>query len=1003
VFVAVVPNGTYAVGVDGPDDDWRIEPGQPGNNRFHKGKLGVRSDYVVTHLDNALHAHYDADAYLVAYTLRDSKGQSVARQPRINKNGLPFVESLGYKAEVSVLFADIDNPKLRDSFGKEHKQRWNPDLMAAMMALETKLGQRGLNAGIYYSRNGCRIAQPLSKAIPISEFDRMITWYLDTLDALGFGRLFTIDDKCTDWGRHFALPFVRKDDGTDLRLRMSLGYMKEIEPLESLEGKKLHKKKNTKFTEGGQTYTNVGNVDDAPLAKAFDAAGWLGERVSATKRAAICPWNNEHSANSDWTSTSIIWAASVENPLGNFYCSRHHGGKHFSQTEVYWALPPHARALLPHRPHEGPKKTPEPPPPPPEPVSKSEARAKMEQAFRRAPGGLSVLAVTCGTGKTQSAIQIAVERALRGRLYGKTAISVPTNELAIEITERIRGLGAAVKRIFGPPSLKDPVTKEPICKLHASASILAGGISVPFEYCQGRGKLKCDYYEGCAARDGQDGPDDARIVVGPHKMLSMLSAETGEKGLLVIDEPGSLIQDTVIEEIDLQDVFDNLSYFEGRFANAMRVSVQALQTWVKTERLDAEFSLVDATRLVDDKLMVLASNATGGGQNAVECAELAYEPIPAGQRRRPQTPPVQRSWIDISKNRPKLAATLAKTSRITSLLHLGLTKPGEVAGRIEIRGRQKVLVLASWDVQLREALTTPDNLGLGPRIGAVVIADAGGRHLIPALQNLQRTLFSTKDDRGRTVVSYEEPIPLTEVFVGDGAPIERTILRMKASKTSLFPDDELKLTPAFLRMLRSAINWAVDRGAQKTALITFKKLREAFDEILSNTVKPPKSDKEALLRWEIGRELCRLPQRPDLGHYGAIRGLDHWKDHDCLITLGDPRPNLSDGKWDARFLGIEDWETRYAQLTASELEQAHGRLRTVHRTTPAFALHVGLMTPSGGHVWGELEDRGGQARKCWMTKADVESAVALAGSIRAAAKALNLDEKTLRRILNNNA
>ncbi|WP_437498241.1 hypothetical protein [Sorangium sp. So ce1099] len=57
---------------------------------------------------------------------------------------------------------------------------------------------------------------------------------------------------------------------------------------------------------------------------------------------------------------------------------------------------------------------------------------------------------------------------------------------------------------------------------------------------------------------------------------------------------------------------------------------------------------------------------------------------------------------------------------------------------------------------------------------------------------------------------------------------------------------------------------------------------------------------------------------------------------------------------DARYIGLPDWERRYEALCAAELEQAHGRLRTVHRTRPARMLHVGNVVPGG---WRDAEVR----------------------------------------------
>jgi len=69
-------------------------------------------------------------------------------------------------------------------------------------------------------------------------------------------------------------------------------------------------------------------------------------------------------------------------------------------------------------------------------------------------------------------------------------------------------------------------------------------------------------------------------------------------------------------------------------------------------------------------------------------------------------------------------------------------------------------------------------------------------------------------------------------------------------------------------------------------------------------------------------------------------------DCDATVTLMDPRPNLGVERVKAAYLGL-DVEGRLDALAGAELGQAHGRLRTVHRTRPGRQLHVGTVAPSG--------------------------------------------------------
>jgi hypothetical protein len=126
----------------------------------------------------------------------------------------------------------------------------------------------------------------------------------------------------------------------------------------------------------------------------------------------------------------------------------------------------------------------------------------------------------------------------------------------------------------------------------------------------------------------------------------------------------------------------------------------------------------------------------------------------------------------------------------------------------------------------------------------------------------------------------------------------------------------------------------------------------------------------------------------DVGHYGALRGLDRWKQHDALITLGDPLPNLDHV---ARTTD-EDTSERARALACAELEQAHGRLRTVHRTTPCTQIHVGALVPDGWRAPVEEVDptEGGRPVAPPVDLGELEALVRAAGGIRAAARAVGV-------------
>ena len=152
---------------------------------------------------------------------------------------------------------------------------------------------------------------------------------------------------------------------------------------------------------------------------------------------------------------------------------------------------------------------------------------------------------------------------------------------------------------------------------------------------------------------------------------------------------------------------------------------------------------------------------------------------------------------------------------------------------------------------------------------------------------------------------------------------------------------------------------------------------------------------------QLGPILARLPRTPLTGHYGAVRGLDGMKECDNLVTLGDPWMNLSDALNDAGFLGLGDqWESRFEARCRAELEQAHGRLRTIHRTRPGRALHIGKVLPSGrawesGGVAVKSFEGGKLARPSAMTAEEFGAAVSQAGGATAMARLLGCSRRAV--------
>jgi hypothetical protein len=236
----------------------------------------------------------------------------------------------------------------------------------------------------------------------------------------------------------------------------------------------------------------------------------------------------------------------------------------------------------------------------------------------------------------------------------------------------------------------------------------------------------------------------------------------------------------------------------------------------------------------------------------------------------------------------------------------------------------------------------------------------------------------------------------------DGAPIERTHLTCSAaSRKHWMNRGKLLAKPSLVNAMRELISWAkADPSANKLGIITFKPLRLALESILMPEATAvaeewacsgQSDDILEELKRRLGPILAQWDGEILLGHYGAVRGLNTMSDADCLATLGDPWPDIGQVGRDVAYLDMSDEaEARMEALCRAELEQAHGRLRTVHRTRPGRALHVGRVLPSGsgwcrgGVIFKEMPN-GRPGALTPMSVEELESVIQRFGGLKATA------------------
>ncbi len=897
-LVAVAPD-KYARGFDG------------------SGRV-VPEAYEVLELREALSRVYSTDAHLVTYVVEGAK-----RQPRINKLGLSKFQS---RVSVCVFFCDIDNPG---------HAPWNVELVeTAQRDYDTIPVLQ--SAGIYHTQHGRRIIQPILEPIDAGEVEPFLKSWLRSLSNAGL----PVDWACRDWTRHFRLPHVRR---AGIATRSPLVLLDRMRPIAAPEPEapvptttRSRAPRSTspmpstwaadvpekwkpivqRLADAALTVPTEWHALFLALAGALLSRGVAPELVPAIVRAvSIATRADSRTSDREIAARSTIARWSAGGPITGF-------------GEIIRRWPVVAAAFdVP---------APDAPAAVPPAHSLGEVRTALVDAIRKAPDGLTVIAAECGIGKTAAAIEVAAERAakshaspkakgLRAPAQSKTAISVDKNALAVQVVAELRSRRIPTRRIFGPLSCKDS-SGEPVCKLADIARPLVdGGQPMQWELCRGRDIERCPHYDACEAREGTEGDSDARVIVGSHSLLGALDGEAGSTGLLVIDEPPPLLESVVLSGEDLDVAERCLGWFDGCYVGAMLPALQAIRAWVaRFGELEASATLAEAVRscervvLPDDLAQARRSADLDDDADAVACAVAA--PL---DERRGKAPPISFVHLRLARESASRAQSLGTASRVLRTLHHGLCSDTPVAARVEERVGERVLVVTRCNEQLAKAVK---------RQGAVVVTDANADLHAPIL---------------RKVAGYDPP--LHRFAAVDGAPIRRSMIRCpSATRTSWLRAGSLEVSDGFVAALEALFAWArEDPAALRLGIITLlpieMALRAARGEQIDRVWEPLDD-----ARVRLGPIVQGWPGELLWGHFGGVRGMNSMADIDCLATLGDPWPNLGLVKSDVAFLGLtQAWEQRVEAMCKAELEQAHGRIRAVHRTKPGRALHIGNVMPSG--------------------------------------------------------
>ena len=864
-------------------------------------------------------------------------------QHRLSKAGLDAHPNPD-AVQLTCVFVDVDNP---------NHGRWTDESRAAAIESYSRLP---FPMGVYHTEHGARFVLVLAHPIPVRRAEAVIYEVLRRIEAAGFA----VDWHAKDWTRHFRLPHVRRDGRFRRSAYVDLSRLEPVEvfvPLHAVdEPAPVRRRKPAPppiawTSEIGERWrplsTRIADAIRATVTADYHAMYLAigGALASRGVPVEVVPELVRDIARGAGSSKPEHHAKGARDTVAKYAAGLSVSGL-YKLGRDYPAV---ADAIVDAVDDVVPR------PPPVVPAETlAETSTRLYSTILSAGDGLSVVKAECGLGKTYAAQRVAVTRAAKRHLtvvsstrapaQSRTAISVDKNELSAQVAADIAASGTPVRRVFGPLSV-------PGACIHAdrAAPLVNGGQSLAWEFCEGRRRARCEAYEACTVRLGYidlgDSSSTPRVTVGPHALLSTLDAAATSSGLLVIDEPPPLLVSATVTQYDVELALKHVYEFDVGFARDIAPVLLAVQGW-----RDPRTSFAELTAGLD--------------------------PVDATKR-----PPLRASAAHRARCSLQSAVELGAASR-TLLTLSRATSPSVVAVALD-EDTWNVVVTSTRD-DLVEALK---------RDGSVVVTDANAElHL----------------DAFRKVVGYDPP--LSTFTAADGAPVERTHVRASSSsRRAWFAHGRLVLDTGALSAVREVVSWALERRVMSLGIVTMRVLELAVLAGLGRDVAEEWT-KAGQLHFRENAAAMREALAPLAGvsvstaHYGATRGLNRLAGVDALATLGDPWPNVGHVQTEATYLGV-DADERLEAVARAELEQAHGRLRVVHRTRPGYALHVGRVVP-GGAAWSSeavvrrAPREGRPSGVGVMTQAEVRAVIEALGGARAAARVVGCSPSTMVRYSN---
>jgi hypothetical protein len=606
------------------------------------------------------------------------------------------------------------------------------------------------------------------------------------------------------------------------------------------------------------------------------------------------------------------------------------------------------------------------------PLSLTEVEEALLQALHQAErvDGITALETAPGAGKTRAVLRYA-----HHPLAGITALCTHTHQLNRELQQKAQTLSLGVRRLFSPTSkdgLKDE-RGERVCKTNY--------LVVQAEYDAGRSGpsicAQCIFAKTCNARLGSEGTIGAQLVLSTQS-----NPRTEEAARFIVDEAPKLLTLRDTSERDLEDcakLCDSIHYTQRKIAAEAAKSVLS---WMSAGGAPEANPIHE----IREKILEVIE-----GKDEVKPAGL-YDP--QHPERKTQAQRDAGAW---------------RAARWLFALSLSNAQPF-----VQTKRKGKIQEnIATFAEKSRIAKTLSEL----PR--AVILDATMSAHSLALLEKItgkkmHRVAFDVKDSA--TIERTWQPYAsgARRYLTAHGKPLFTEPLQQLITRSRKWLSKHTRVKKLLVvshKPIAAAFSLAWSDLLQlppDLALVTYWRDLFATEDLATKALQTATL---ALLPM-----LSQLRERGgELGvaWYGALRGLDQWKDFDGCITLGDPYPDLDafqrerallrDGRAPTQEQEEEDWQA-YLEECAAELAQAHGRLRAPSRQTEASLLHLGGILPKGWKPSQTLLDYqpvgrpkrdGEELPLTWYE--GLRLAVQRAGSVRALARATGLSASVLLR------